>query len=185
MTVAEFAVAGQETAWRRAIERHRTSRNIFVSAFGAIPGIGHTDPRLHTDYWPDYEKLFLAEPAAPPIDNLCTALKDLMQIQERARENEDTRPTVMAMGTALVVLKLMSDVTAREIDVYPMVYGEIALEARWTHDSSVLALCEADGGVLCLVNVQGQASRMRYEDASALDDFLVSALREFEGVLQQ
>ena len=147
MAVAEFTVAGQEPAWRGAIERHRTPRNIFVSGLGAISGIGHTDPSLHTDHWPDYEQLLLlAEPAAPPIDNLCTALKDLMQIQDRARENEDTRPTVMAMGTALVVLKLMSDVTAREIDVYSMVYGEIALEARWTHDSSVLALCEADGG---------------------------------------
>ena len=47
---------------------------------------------------------------------------------------------------------------------------EIAIDAPGGHGRSVLLLCDSEGGTLCLVNMNGNHRRARYDTTNTLPD---------------
>ena len=112
---------------------------------------------------------------------LADALRDLEEVKDEAREEDFPTPTDLASKNANRLLKEMYPLSRRRFEVYPMPDGEIAIDASDGQGSSVLLLCDSDGGALCLVNMGGKHRRARYSSAEALpDDFVREALAELE-----
>jgi hypothetical protein len=112
---------------------------------------------------------------------LADALRDLGGVKEEAGEAGFPTPTEVACKNANRMLKEMYRLSRRRFEVYPMPDGEIAIDASDGQGSSVLLLCDSDGGALCLVNMRGQHRRARYSSADALPDgFVREALAELE-----
>ena len=112
---------------------------------------------------------------------LADALRDLEEVKDEAREKDFPTPTDLAGKNANRLLKEMYPLSRRRFEVYPMPDGEIAIDASDGQGSSVLLLCDSDGGALCLVNMGGKHRRAKYSSAEALpDDFVREALAELE-----
>ena len=112
---------------------------------------------------------------------LADALRDLGEINDEAREEGFPTPTDLACKGANRLLKEMYPLSRRRFEIYPMPDGEIAIDASDGQGSSVLLLCDSDGGALCLVNMGGKHRRARYSSADALPDgFVREALAELE-----
>ena len=112
---------------------------------------------------------------------LADALRDLGEVRDEARAEGFPTPTDVACKNASRLLKEMYRLSRRRFEVYPMPDGEIAIDACDGQGSSVLLLCDSDGGAHCLVNMGGQPRRARYASADALPDgFVREALAELE-----
>ena len=112
---------------------------------------------------------------------LADALRDLGGVKEEASEEGFPTPTEKACKKANRLLKEMYRLSRHRFEVYPMPDGEIAIDASDGQGSSVLLLCDSDGGALCLVNMGGQHRRARYSSADALPDgFVREALAELK-----
>ena len=64
-------------------------------------------------------------------------------------------------------------------EVYPTQAGDEAVSAPGGHGRSVIVVCDAEGGVLCSVNLNGQHRRAVYDSRSATalpDGFVQEAL---------
>ena len=81
---------------------------------------------------------------------LADALRDLEEVKDEAREKDFPTPTDLASKNANRLLKEMYPLSRRRFEVYPMPDGEIAIDASDGQGSSVLLLCDSDGGALCL-----------------------------------
>ncbi len=112
---------------------------------------------------------------------LAYALRDLGEVKDEASEEGFPAPTDVACKNANRLLKEMYRLSLRRFEVYPMPDGEVAIDASDGQGSSVLLLCDSDGGALCLVNMRGKHRRARYLSAHALPDgFVREALAELE-----
>lgn len=112
---------------------------------------------------------------------LADALRDLGEVKDEASEEGFPTPADVACENANRLLKEMCPLSQRRFEVYPMPDGEIAIDASDGQGSSVLLLCDSDGGALCLVNMGGKHRRARYSSAEALPDgFVREALSELE-----
>ena len=112
---------------------------------------------------------------------LADALRDLEEVKDEARDKGFPTPADVAYENANRLLKEMCPLSQRRFEVYPMPDGEIAIDASDGQGSSVLLLCDSDGGALCLVNMGGKHRWARYSFAEALpDDFVREALAELE-----
>ena len=112
---------------------------------------------------------------------LADALRDLGEANDEARDEGFPTPADVACENANRLLKEMCPLSQRRFEVYPMPDGEIAIDASDGQGSSVLLLCDSDGGALCLVNMGGKHRRARYSSAEALPDgFVREALSELE-----
>ena len=112
---------------------------------------------------------------------LADALRDLGEVKDEAREEGFPTPADVACKNANRLLKEMYRLSQRRFEVYPMPDGEIAIDASDGRESSVLLLCDSDGGALLLVNMGGEHRRARYSSAHALPDgFVREALAELE-----
>lgn len=119
--------------------------------------------------------------AASMNPNLYDALHDLEEARNEAREERFPIPSDVAIGNARRLLHAMHAILPRRFEVYPTPEGEIAIDVRGGLGYGVLLLCESDGGVLCLVNMDGAHRRARYSDAHTLpDEFVREALLELE-----
>lgn len=109
------------------------------------------------------------------------AVRDLGEIKDEARAEGFPTPTDVGFKNASRLLKETYRLSQRRLEVYPMPDGEIAIDASDDQGSSVLLLCDSDGGALCLVNMRGNHRRARYSSADALPDgFMRDALAELE-----
>lgn len=112
---------------------------------------------------------------------LADALRDLEEVKDEARAEGFPAPTDVGFKNASRLLKEMCRLSRRRFEVYPMPDGEIAIDASDGQGSSVLLLCDSDGGALCLVNMRGDHRRARYSSADALPDgFVGETLAELE-----
>ena len=112
---------------------------------------------------------------------LADALRDLGEVKDEARDEGFPTPADAACENANRLLKEMCPLSQRRFEVYAMPDGEIAIDASDGQGSSVLLLCDSDGGVLCLVNMGGKHRQARYSSAETLpDDFVREALAELE-----
>ena len=112
---------------------------------------------------------------------LAGALRDLGEVKDEARAEGFPTPTDVACKNVSRLLKEVYRLSRRRVEVYPMPDGEIAIDASDGQGSSVLLLCDSDGGALCLVNLAGKHRRARYSTAYPLPDgFMREALAELE-----
>lgn len=116
--------------------------------------------------------------ANPRMENapapLAAALRDLEEALDEAAEEGFPATQEAAFDNARRLLRAMYAISPRRFEVYPTPDGEIAIDAPDGRGSSVLLLCDSDGGSLCLVNMKGRHRRARYSTAEALPDGFVS-----------
>lgn len=75
----------------------------------------------------------------------------------------------------------MYEISPWRFEVYPTPDGEIAIDAPNGQGSSVILLCDSDGGALCMAHLNGNHRSQRYSTADALpDDFLREALTDLK-----
>ncbi len=112
---------------------------------------------------------------------LTEALRDLSEVIEEAKEEGYPIPNEIAISNAGLLLRKIYDESPRKFEVYPMPDGEVAIDVPNGKGSSVMVLCDSDGGALCLVNIKGKHRRARYSSAEALPDgFICEALEELD-----
>ncbi len=114
------------------------------------------------------------------IDNeLVSILGDLSESKAEAHEEGYPIPSDKVLEDAERLLKAMYSISPRRFEVYPTPDGEIAIDAPGGYNRSVLLLCDSQGGVLCLVNMNGNHHRARYSSSERLPDgFVREALLE-------
>ena len=109
--------------------------------------------------------------------SLHEALADLQRVSEEALEEGFSAPAQTMLSNAERVLKEMFKIQPQRFEVYPMPEGQIAIDVPNQRGSSVIVLCEPDGGALCSVNIRGEYRRKRYISVAELpDEFLRAAL---------
>ncbi len=146
---------------------------------------------------PDFEKRSSPElqakptswvrPSQPPTHSakLTEALHDLDAAPQEALEEGFPAPTEVAMRNAARLVRAIYALHTCRLEVYPTVDGEVAIDAPSQRPHSVILLCDAAGGVLCLVNTGRTHRRAHYSDAEQLPDgFLREALAELGQVEQ-
>ena len=97
------------------------------------------------------------------------AIRDLDNARLEAAEEGYRRPSQLAISNARVILDQMYPVRARRYEVYPMPDGEIAVDAP-VDGSSIVIVCDSEGGVLYLRNVSGEQESVRYQSLSQLSE---------------
>jgi len=113
--------------------------------------------------------------------DLRAALQDLDSVEQEALEEGFQLPSKMALGNARRLLCAMYSISGRRFEVYPTPDGEVDIDAPGETGRSVLLLCDAKGGGLFLVNMNGNHGRARYSDSNLLPDgFVREALAELK-----
>ncbi len=116
-------------------------------------------------------------PDVVPSD-LKEALEDLEDTLQEADDEGFPPPTEVARVNAARLIHAMYRIRACRLEVYPTADGEVAIDAGASNRSVVL-LCQAAGGALCLANTGATHRRAHYSDANELPDgFLREALAE-------
>lgn len=114
-------------------------------------------------------------------DGLSLALGDLRDSPTEAREEGFPIPSTAAMGSAERLVKAMYEISPWRFEVYPTPDGEIAIDAPDGRGSSVILLCDSDGGALCMAHLNGSHRSRRYSTTDVLpDDFLREALADLK-----
>ena len=114
-------------------------------------------------------------------DGVSLALGDLRDSVTEAREEGFPIPSTAAFGNAERLVKAMYEISPRRFEVYPTPDGEIAIDAPDGRGSSVILLCDSEGGALCMAHLKGSHRSRRYSTTDALpDDFLREVLTELE-----
>lgn len=112
---------------------------------------------------------------------LADALRDLDEVVDEAEEEGFPTPKEIALDNAKRLLREVYAISPRRFEVYPMPDGEVAIDAPDGKGSSVLLLCDSEGGALCLVNMKGKHRRARYSTTETLPDgFIREAMAELE-----
>ena len=110
---------------------------------------------------------------------LSAALNDLREAATEALEEGFPRPSETALNNANRLLRAMHKFSPRRFEVYPTPDGEIAIDAPNGLGSSVILLCDSEGGALCLANLKSGHRRSRYSTTTTLPDgFLREALAD-------
>ena len=124
---------------------------------------------------------FIAHGAENFPINLAEALSDLEEVVVEAEEEGFPMPQKISLENSKRLLMEMYAISPRRYEVYPMPDGEVAIDAPDGRGSSVLLLCDSDGGALCLVNMKGKHRRARYSTTETLPDgFIREAMAELE-----
>ena len=114
-------------------------------------------------------------------DVLSDMLDDLKGTSEEAREEGYPIPSQVAMANAQRLLSEMHQILPRRFEVYPTPDGEVAIDAATGRGSSVIMLCDSQGGGLCLANLPSAHRCRSYTSTSNLpDEFMREALTELE-----
>ena len=112
---------------------------------------------------------------------LAQALDELDQVVDEAQSEGYEIPSSIAIANAESIIKCIYDNLLHPLQVYPMPDGEVAIDITNGKGSSVLLLCNSDGGALCLVNIDGNQRRAHYSTSDALPDgFISEALDELQ-----
>ena len=132
----------------------------------------------------DLAGTMFASPTPHPVDEdggLSEAMTDLAEVHREAIEEGFEPPTPTAETTGRRLLLAMYTLRPCRFEVYPTQDREVAVYAPGTHGRSVLVTCNADGSVLCLVNLNGQHRRAFYDAKAAAalpDGFIWEALTD-------
>ena len=112
---------------------------------------------------------------------LTQALGELDEIDEEAVAEGFRVPEKTTITNAKRLLARLYDVLPYRFEVYPMSDGEVAIDIPNGNGSSVMVLCDANGGALCSVNIKGNHRRARYSSTEMLPDgFVREALEDLE-----
>ena len=118
------------------------------------------------------------EASQVPAD-LEEALGDLQEVPADAREEGMAVPSEVAFTNAKRLLQAMYRISPRRYGVYPAPDGYIAIDARGANGRIAVTMCGSDGGALCLVTIDSEQRRARYDTARQLPDgFIREALHE-------
>lgn len=112
-------------------------------------------------------------------NDLAEAMQELNEAETDAEEDGLEVPSKMALDNAERLLKEMYAIAPQRFTVYPVSEGYIAIDARGQGISGRIAvvMCGSDGGVLCLVTIDGEHRRAHYSSARDLPDgFIREAL---------
>ena len=122
--------------------------------------------------------------AHSPPGGLEELLDELGEVAEDALEQDFPQPTELARSNAERLLKEMFEILPRRYEIYPTQDGEIVIDVPNRKGSSVVLLCDSEGGALCLVGVVGvsnQSKSYTSEEFNQLpDDFLRGALLQLK-----
>ena len=122
-----------------------------------------------------------AKPTRALDKKLSDALNDLREAVKEALDEGFPKPSETALNNADRLLRSMYKIAPRRFEVYPTPDGEIAIDAPNGRGSSVILLCESEGGALCLANLKSGHRRSPYSSAEILPDgFLGEALADLE-----
>ena len=122
-----------------------------------------------------------AKPTRELDKKLSDALSDLGEAVKEALDDGFPKPSETALNNADRLLRAMYKISPRRFEVYPTPDGEIAIDAPNGQGSSVILLCESEGGALCLANLKCGHRRSRYSSAQILPDgFVREALADLE-----
>lgn len=146
--------------------------------YSAFQGaVHHADPLSDLHVW-------FSAFADPMHDaDLLAALSDLQEVVDEASDEGLKPPSDEGLRNAERLLRSMYALRRCRFEVYPAEDGEVAVYAPGGHGRSVLVLCDSDGGVRCLVNLNGQHRRALYDADSAAnlpDGFVREALAELD-----
>ena len=120
-----------------------------------------------------------APSGSPTPTSLMSALRELEQVADEARDDGAPVPSPLAHRNARSLIEKMYGMCRTRFTVYPLYNGEIVIEATSSDRDSVLAVCRSAGEIGCFVNMDGCSRWERYADVSALPNrFLREALRE-------
>lgn len=113
------------------------------------------------------------------------ALQELDEVNAEASENAFPIPSAMVHRNARFLIPRLYRSFQHPLSVYPLLDGEIAIEATVPSKDSVLVTCEPDGRILCLVNIHRRSRHAKYDRVSELpDSFIHSALAELRELAQ-
>ena len=153
-----------------------------------LPSTGSDKPRLGGA--PAYDEtlaralvrlLSYSQPSQRMDSRLIEALQDLREAPDEADEEGFPAPSPVAVAGAERLLRAIFEILPHRLEVYPTPDRQIAIHAKIGRGSSVIVLCDAEGGAACLVNINGKHRRRNYLSSHTLpNDFLKSALAELE-----
>jgi len=110
---------------------------------------------------------------------LAGILGDLREVAGEAREEGFPIPSETAMTSSERLIRQIYGISPGSYGVYPTPDGEVAIDIFNGEGSSVILLCDSEGGVLCLVNIEGNRRRAHYSRRDTLPDgFVREALTE-------
>lgn len=98
---------------------------------------------------------------------LLEAIRDLGDVTLEAEEEGYRLPSDTAISNARVALGMMYRIHARRYEVYPMPDGEVAVDAP-ERGSSVMVICDSEGGIRYLQNVKGKQEYVCYRSLQSL-----------------
>ncbi|MDE0027090.1 MAG: hypothetical protein OXP69_21980 [Spirochaetaceae bacterium] len=105
--------------------------------------------------------------------NRCSiTLRDLYEVVDEAMEEGYLRPSDDAVSVARNLLPKLQCLVPHRIEVYPTADGDVALDVS-NERGSVILLCGSGGGIVCLVNLNGDRRRARYLPRTPLPDGFV------------
>ena len=103
-------------------------------------------------------------------------MTDLHGVIEEARDEGYPPPSDLAISNAKLLLERLYRFVPRRYEVYPTPDAEIAIDAP-SDGSSVVVLCDSNGGVLCMANLPDGHRTKAYSTTEPLPDiFLREAL---------
>lgn len=121
----------------------------------------------------DGQRVVALVPSSTESESLACALGDLVEAPEEAEEEGFPAPSNRALSNARKLLYRMHAILPKRFEVYPTPDGEIAIDVPRGSSTSVLVLCDSDGGALCIVYSRGKDHLVRHASADLLPDALL------------
>ena len=117
-------------------------------------------------------------PAAEPLSTeLVDAIADIDGATGEAKEQGFPVPSQIALSNAIRLVRRLYRIAPRRFEVYPTPDAEIAIDAPGK-GSSVILLCDSDGGALCMINLPDGHHTKFYPTTDTLPDGFVSEALE-------
>ena len=114
-----------------------------------------------------------ASTATPEPSDLIEAMIDLHSVKRMAEDDDDIVPSNDTINRAKRVLERLYRRFPRPYSVYPMMDGDIAVEAHTKPGTDVTVICDSDGSYRCLAYIDDEFSRIRFDE---LDEMLSPAV---------
>ena len=94
--------------------------------------------------------------------DLIEAMLDLHSVRRMAEEDDDVVPSDDTVERAKKVLEGLYRAFPRPYSVYPMMEGDIAVEAHTKPGTDVTVICDSDGSYRCLMYIDDEFRRIRF-----------------------
>ena len=112
---------------------------------------------------------------------LAGILSNFREVADEASEEGFPTPSEVATENSEWLIRKIYEISPGSYGVYPTPDGEVAIDIFNGKGSSVILLCDSKGGILCLVNIEGNRRRAHYSQRDTLPDgFIREALTELK-----